>query len=132
MRYTTKNKKVKIDGEEYEAHMVSDHGALDGIILHTIDENYDEYSRVTCWKTTIYILKKGSKKWELFYRGARHDCPITCDGYFNTLAALESKENLTKKRINDCKASIKHYQDEIKRLKGFIRNELSILKKIGG
>ena len=131
MLYKTHDKKVKIDGEEYEAHMVENHGALDGIIIHTRDANYyDGYSNIRDWKTTFYILPKGSKKWKLLFKGDREDCPVTTDGYFNSLRQLESEENKLLMEIESAKSLIKQNKIELEHCQQYIAANRKALKEL--
>jgi hypothetical protein len=134
--YEVKDKTVKRDGREYRATMVFNHSTLDGLISETRDLNYEPgWSTIRDWHTTIYILKKGSKKWELFYNGRSPQCPVEHDGLFNTLKDFENEEEKAKDKIRECEANIYQYKKTIEGMKQQIKlhnKKIKGLKKSKG
>ena len=129
--YEVQDKLVKIDGREYGATMVFNHSTLDGLISETKDLNYDPgWSNITKWHTTIYILKKGVKKWELFYNGPAFQCTVEHDGFFYTLKDFENEKVKAQESIREYKRSIDDHKKSIEDIKNQIKLHNKKIKEL--
>jgi len=116
--YSLTQKKVKIEGRQFDAEFVKDHSRVEGIVLEVRDLNaHDSYANIPDWSTTCFVRYKGDKTWKNFYHGKQTKFEVggtwydTSRGLFRFLFNLESEKTietfLTREKINFLRKDIK-------------------------
>jgi len=125
--YHFSEKIVKIGGDSYRAVFPDKHSTIQGIILHTYDQNAnDSWANIRDYQTACYILWKGSTKWQKEYEGKTRDFKIRGKeiqadlGDYLVVFALENEKIIEKHNkkyeIQDLKREIKEKQKRLEEL----------------
>lgn len=121
-KYEVVEKKVRVEGNQYLAHFVKGHSNLNAIIAQCTNKNTsDPWANIPDWQVQMYVLRKGSSKWEHVYSGPKHNCPENLrpdKGLYRLLTELEDEP--VKRKIyaqEELREAKKDLRDARKRVK---------------
>lgn len=129
--YTLSKEEVILDGKKYYANLPKSHSRVKGIVLQTFNANTweEEWWRdITDYRTTCYVLWKGSKDWKKEYEGESKNFDIEgenlrergCSGIYSILFELETdevrNEFLRKQEVKELKKEIKEKSKRLEEL----------------
>lgn len=118
-------RKVRIYGDSYEAWFPAEHSQVEGLVCHTINDNYGEpFGTIPHWIVTCYVKWKGKRGWEDFdiiehakKEGYQFTNRIGIDNLLLTLEKPEVREAILKKaKIAELRRNIRDNKKELAHL----------------